>query len=108
MVVDPLHLFDCSLITDGAAVVLLASAERARSMPRRVMPVPEGLIPDGPGRLSCGRLLSPSAGPPPRGSARQPQHQPAHQQRVRRPGLLAGQLHPPGVVHRLRQPPGVP
>ncbi|MGI4944459.1 MAG: thiolase C-terminal domain-containing protein [Janthinobacterium lividum] len=34
MVVDPLHLFDCSLITDGAAVVLLASAERARSMPR--------------------------------------------------------------------------
>jgi len=34
MVVDPLHLFDCSLITDGAAVVLLASAKRARSMPR--------------------------------------------------------------------------
>ena len=34
MIVDPLHLFDCSLITDGAAVVLLASAERARSMPR--------------------------------------------------------------------------
>ena len=35
LVVDPLHLFDCSLITDGAAVVLLASAERARSMPNR-------------------------------------------------------------------------
>lgn len=33
MVIDPLHLFDCSLITDGAAVVLLTSAERARSMP---------------------------------------------------------------------------
>ena len=33
MVVDPLHLFDCSLITDGAAVVLLTSAERARDMP---------------------------------------------------------------------------
>ena len=35
MIVDPLHLFDCSLITDGAAVVLLASAERARDMPNR-------------------------------------------------------------------------
>ncbi len=34
MIVDPLHLYDCSLITDGAAVVLLTSAERARSMPR--------------------------------------------------------------------------
>jgi acetyl-CoA acetyltransferase len=33
MIVDPLHLFDCSLITDGAAVVLLTSADRARSMP---------------------------------------------------------------------------
>ena len=35
LVVDPLHLYDCSLITDGAAVVLLASAERARDMPNR-------------------------------------------------------------------------
>lgn len=34
MIVDPLRLFDCSLITDGAAAVLLTSAERARSMPR--------------------------------------------------------------------------
>ncbi len=34
MVVDPLHLFDCSLITDGAAVVLLTTAERARDRPR--------------------------------------------------------------------------
>ncbi|HYZ61421.1 MAG TPA: hypothetical protein VE650_03125 [Acetobacteraceae bacterium] len=32
LIVDPLHLFDCSLITDGAVVVLLASAERARDM----------------------------------------------------------------------------
>lgn len=32
MIVDPLRLFDCSLITDGAAVVLLASAERARDL----------------------------------------------------------------------------
>jgi acetyl-CoA acetyltransferase len=34
MIIDPLHLFDCSLITDGAVVVLLTSAERARDMPR--------------------------------------------------------------------------
>ncbi|MGI4955282.1 MAG: thiolase C-terminal domain-containing protein [Janthinobacterium lividum] len=33
MVVDPLHLYDCSLITDGAAVVLLTTLERARDMP---------------------------------------------------------------------------
>jgi acetyl-CoA acetyltransferase len=33
MIVDPLHLFDCSLVTDGAAVVLLTTLDRARSMP---------------------------------------------------------------------------
>lgn len=33
MVVDPLHLFDCSLITDGAAVVLLTTLDRARDRP---------------------------------------------------------------------------
>src|SRR5438445_6530072 len=32
MVVDPLHLYDCSLITDGAAVALVTSAERARDL----------------------------------------------------------------------------
>jgi acetyl-CoA acetyltransferase len=32
MIVDPLRLFDCSLVTDGAAVVLLTSAERARDL----------------------------------------------------------------------------
>jgi len=32
MVVDPLRLYDCSLITDGAAVVLITSAERARDL----------------------------------------------------------------------------
>jgi acetyl-CoA acetyltransferase len=35
MVVDPLHLFDCSLITDGAAVVLVTSAERARDLKQK-------------------------------------------------------------------------
>ena len=33
MVVDPLHLFDCSLITDGAAVVVLTTLDRARDRP---------------------------------------------------------------------------
>jgi acetyl-CoA acetyltransferase len=32
MVVDPLHLYDCSLITDGAAVVLITSSEKARDL----------------------------------------------------------------------------
>ena len=27
---EPLHLFDCCLVSDGAAVVLVTSAERAR------------------------------------------------------------------------------
>ncbi|MFN2644106.1 MAG: thiolase family protein [Burkholderiales bacterium] len=35
MVVDPLHLYDCSLITDGAAVVLITSAERAGDLKPR-------------------------------------------------------------------------
>jgi acetyl-CoA acetyltransferase len=35
MVVDPLHLYDCSLITDGAAVVLITSAERSRDLKQR-------------------------------------------------------------------------
>jgi acetyl-CoA acetyltransferase len=32
MVVDPLRLFDCCLISDGAAVVLIASKERAQDL----------------------------------------------------------------------------
>lgn len=32
MVVDPLHLFDCCLITDGAVVTLVTTPERARDL----------------------------------------------------------------------------
>jgi acetyl-CoA acetyltransferase len=35
MVVDPLRLFDCCLISDGAAVVLLARGERARDLEQK-------------------------------------------------------------------------
>src|SRR5687768_4298730 len=35
MVVDPLRLYDCSLITDGAAVVLITSVERARYLKQK-------------------------------------------------------------------------
>ena len=35
MVVDPLRLFDCCLISDGAAVVLVASGERAKSLKQK-------------------------------------------------------------------------
>jgi acetyl-CoA C-acetyltransferase len=32
MICDPLNLYDCSLISDGAAALVIASAERARSL----------------------------------------------------------------------------
>jgi acetyl-CoA acetyltransferase len=35
MVVDPLRLYDCCLISDGAAVVLLARGERARDLKQK-------------------------------------------------------------------------
>jgi acetyl-CoA acetyltransferase len=35
LVVDPLHLFDCCIISDGAAVVLVTSAERAADLRQR-------------------------------------------------------------------------
>lgn len=35
MVVDPLHLFDCCLITDGAVVTLVTTEERARDLKQK-------------------------------------------------------------------------
>jgi acetyl-CoA acetyltransferase len=39
MVVDPLRLFDCCLISDGAAVVLIAKKERARDLRQKPVAV---------------------------------------------------------------------
>jgi acetyl-CoA acetyltransferase len=35
MVMDPLHLLDCCLVTDGAVVVLIASSERAKDLAQK-------------------------------------------------------------------------
>lgn len=35
MISDPLHLLDCSLVSDGGAAIVITSAERARDFPRR-------------------------------------------------------------------------
>ena len=35
MIADPLHLLDCSLVSDGGAAVILTSAERARDFPHQ-------------------------------------------------------------------------
>ena len=35
MIVDPLRLYDCSLISDGAVVILVTSAERARNLKQK-------------------------------------------------------------------------
>jgi acetyl-CoA acetyltransferase len=35
MIADPLHLLDCSLVSDGGAAVILTSAERAADFPHR-------------------------------------------------------------------------
>jgi acetyl-CoA acetyltransferase len=34
MIADPLHLLDCSLVSDGGSAIVLASAERARDLAR--------------------------------------------------------------------------
>ncbi len=35
MIADPLHLLDCSLVSDGGSALVLTSAERARDLPRQ-------------------------------------------------------------------------
>ena len=35
MISDPLHLLDCSLVSDGGAAIVMVSAERARDFPKR-------------------------------------------------------------------------
>ena len=35
MIADPLHLLDCSLVSDGGAAIIMTSAERARDFPKR-------------------------------------------------------------------------
>ncbi|HZP44132.1 MAG TPA: hypothetical protein VFB15_00645 [Candidatus Binataceae bacterium] len=35
MICDPLHLLDCSLVSDGGAAFILTSAERARDFPKK-------------------------------------------------------------------------
>jgi acetyl-CoA acetyltransferase len=35
MIADPLHLLDCSLVSDGGAALVMTSAERARDFPKK-------------------------------------------------------------------------
>ena len=37
MIADPLHLFDCSLVSDGGAAVVMTSAARAKDFPKRAV-----------------------------------------------------------------------
>jgi acetyl-CoA C-acetyltransferase len=43
MIADPLHLFDCSPITDGAAAVLLTTVEEAKKLNKHPMVVISGI-----------------------------------------------------------------
>ncbi len=54
MIADPLRLFDCSLESDGAAAVIISSADRAADMPRPrvlIQGVAEG-HPDSPSAIT--------------------------------------------------------
>lgn len=60
-IADPLHLLDCSLVSDGGAAVVLTSAARAADRPRRpvyVLGVGEG---HGHEHISAARSLTTSA-----------------------------------------------
>jgi acetyl-CoA acetyltransferase len=35
MIADPLHLLDCSLVSDGGSAIIMTSAERARDFPKK-------------------------------------------------------------------------
>lgn len=37
MIADPLHLLDCSLVSDGGAAIVMTSAERARDLPQQAV-----------------------------------------------------------------------
>ena len=39
MIADPLHLLDCSLVSDGGAAVILTTADRARDFPHPVVSI---------------------------------------------------------------------
>jgi acetyl-CoA acetyltransferase len=61
MIADPLHLLDCSLVSDGGAAIVLTSAERAKDFPNRpvyVLGVGEG---HGHEHISQARSLTTSA-----------------------------------------------
>lgn len=61
MIADPLHLLDCSLVSDGGAAVVLTSAERARDFrhaPAYLLGVGEG---HGHEHISQARSLTTSA-----------------------------------------------
>lgn len=61
LIADPLHLLDCSLVSDGGAAVVLTSAERAADLPRD----PVYLLGAGEGHshehISAARSLTTSA-----------------------------------------------
>lgn len=61
MIADPLHLLDCSLVSDGGAAIILTSAERARDR----SPAPVYLLGSGEGHshehISQARSLTTSA-----------------------------------------------
>jgi acetyl-CoA acetyltransferase len=61
MIVAPLHLFDCSLESDGGGAILVAAMERARDFPKRPVAIlgmgqhhPHGSLMDAPSLTTLG------------------------------------------------------